>query len=151
MIEKYHIDVTPEEDSLFQDKPRNKKESQNFSLFKNWIFWIVVCVHFGIFSVFAIAEAPKKDTNNTQTSSEKNTPTPTPSPSPTPPQQITQVNTIQAPPNKTNNLTKEYVIKHGDTIHSIAKKYKLNYERLLKINNIQDPNKIIVGQKLKFL
>jgi LysM repeat protein len=50
-----------------------------------------------------------------------------------------------------NNLAKEYTVKHGDTIYSIAKKYKLDYNRLLKINNIQDPNKIKLGQKLKFI
>ena len=48
-------------------------------------------------------------------------------------------------------LVKEYVVKKGDTIYSIAKKFKLNTERLLKINNIKDPNKIALGQKLKFM
>lgn len=48
-------------------------------------------------------------------------------------------------------FTKEYVVKKGDTIYSIAKKFKLNTERLLKINNIKDPSKIFAGQKLKFM
>ena len=153
MNEKYHIDVTPEEDTLYRDNPRNKKDPQNFSLFKNPIFWIVVCVHLGVFSVFAIDVSPKKDTIDVQTPIVKSTPTPNPTPLQTPlPEPVSPINQVTPiVPNKTNNLTKEYVIKQGDTIHSIAKKYKLNYDRLLKMNNIQDPNKIIIGQKLKFL
>lgn len=46
---------------------------------------------------------------------------------------------------------KEYTIKQGDTLTTIAKKYKLSTQRLIKINNIKDVNKIQVGQKLKFM
>ena len=51
----------------------------------------------------------------------------------------------------TRQFVKEYTIKQGDTITTIAKKYKLSTERLIKINNIKDVNKIQVGQKLKFM
>lgn len=49
------------------------------------------------------------------------------------------------------NVMKFYVVKKGDTVYSIAKKFKLRTDRLLKLNGIKDPNKIIEGQKLKFL
>jgi len=50
-----------------------------------------------------------------------------------------------------SKYTQTYQVKQGDTINSIAKKYRLVTERLMKINNIKDPNKIYVGQTLKFL
>jgi LysM repeat protein len=50
-----------------------------------------------------------------------------------------------------NGLTKTYTIQKGDTVISIAKKYKLNTDRLMKINDIKDPTKLRVGQTLKFM
>lgn len=50
-----------------------------------------------------------------------------------------------------SKYTQTYQVKQGDTINSIAKKYHLVTERLMKLNNIKDPNKIYVGQTLKFL
>jgi LysM repeat protein len=47
--------------------------------------------------------------------------------------------------------TTQYIVKQGDTLISISKKYKLNVNRLLKINNIKDPTKLKVGQVLKFM
>lgn len=91
-------------------------------------------------------------------------PTPEPTPAPTPPAnndvpmdaKPTSSDVPKQTPKpiqvtKHSNLTKEYVVKKGDTIYSIAKKFKLNTEKLLKINNIKDPNKIALGQKLKFM
>lgn len=67
-------------------------------------------------------------------------------PKPTPQQQAKNTET------KTKSkYTQTYQVKQGDTINSIAKKYHLVTERLMKINNIKDPNKIYVGQTLKFL
>jgi LysM repeat protein len=51
----------------------------------------------------------------------------------------------------TKKLAEAYVVKKGDTIYSISKKFKLSTQKLLEINNIKDPNKITIGQKLKFL
>jgi LysM repeat protein len=66
-------------------------------------------------------------------------------PKPTPQQQAKNTET------KTKSkYTQTYQVKQGDTINSIAKKYRLVTERLMKINNIKDPNKIYVGQTLKF-
>lgn len=60
----------------------------------------------------------------------------------------------KAPSNVNPNypqLTKEYVVKQGDTFTGIVKKYGLNATRLKLINGIKDENKIVVGQKLKFM
>ena len=44
--------------------------------------------------------------------------------------------------------TKTYIVKKGDTLSSIAKKYGTNYQKIAKDNGIANPNKIYVGQKL---
>ena len=41
-----------------------------------------------------------------------------------------------------------YIIKSGDTLSQIATKYGTSIEALSKANNITDPSKIRVGQKL---
>ena len=95
------------------------------------------------------------------------TPTPEAIPSPTPevvkheqpwpkatPELKTYPNTKKAIPvvkEKVSRYTKEYVIQNGDTFHSIVRKYKLNPERLKKLNNITNENKIQAGQKLKLM
>lgn len=43
---------------------------------------------------------------------------------------------------------KTYTVKKGDTLGGIAKKYGTTYQKIAKDNNIKDPNKIYVGQKL---
>ena len=170
MNNTYHIDVTPEEDALFRDKPTQIKKVKKTTLLTSWIFWSVFVVHLGIFSVFAIAspkketikqESPKQEPPKTQ--EEKPFPTPQPSPSndvpiDRKPEPSKETKTAQVKPTnsikhetKQDQMTKEYVIKSGDTVFSVAKKYKLNYDRLIKMNNIKDPNKVVVGQKLKFM
>lgn len=42
-----------------------------------------------------------------------------------------------------------YVVKSGDTLSSIAGKYGTTYQVLAKYNNISNPNRISVGQKIK--
>ena len=42
-----------------------------------------------------------------------------------------------------------YVVKRGDTLSGIASKYGTTYQRLAQINDIADPNKIYIGQKIK--
>lgn len=51
----------------------------------------------------------------------------------------------------TPKLLETYVVKKGDTLYSISRKYKLNFKKLLELNKIKDPNKLNVGQKIKFL
>ncbi len=41
-----------------------------------------------------------------------------------------------------------YVVAKGDNPYSIAKKLKVSYSDLLKKNNIEDPTKLQIGQKL---
>jgi len=42
-----------------------------------------------------------------------------------------------------------YLVKKGDTLYSIARKNKTILNDLIKLNNIKDVNKIVIGQKLK--
>ena len=42
-----------------------------------------------------------------------------------------------------------YTVQVGDTLFGIAIRLKIDYNSLIKINNITDPNSIQAGQKLK--
>lgn len=163
----YHIDVTPEEDALFNPEAAFKlkeKNKKNAPISFGKVFCVVVGVHAvigaGIIATTSSAEAkPKEQVDLAQPVSEipkqyqeeptKATPTPTPLP-------VAVVESIKQTTSNSNKIhnskyTKEYTVKQGDTLYSIAKKYKLNAERLIKINNIKDVNKLTVGQKLKFM
>lgn len=41
-----------------------------------------------------------------------------------------------------------YTVKSGDTLYSIASRYKTTVSRLVQVNNISNPNVLSVGQKL---
>lgn len=41
-----------------------------------------------------------------------------------------------------------YVVQYGDTLGAIAKKYNVTVEQLMKWNNIQNPDILMVGQQL---
>jgi LysM repeat protein len=41
-----------------------------------------------------------------------------------------------------------YIVKKGDTLWTIAKKYKTTVDKIANVNNILDENKIDIGQKL---
>ena len=45
--------------------------------------------------------------------------------------------------------SKAYVVKPGDNLGSIAKRFKVSTRDIIKLNTITNPNKIRVGQKLK--
>jgi LysM repeat protein len=51
--------------------------------------------------------------------------------------------------NGNSESEKYYVIQRGDTPASIAKKLKVNSADLLKVNNIDDPRKLQIGQRLQ--
>lgn len=51
-------------------------------------------------------------------------------------------------PHITNTSSRTYIVKSGDTLSSIAKKYGTTYQKIAKDNNISNPNKIYPGQKL---
>jgi flagellum-specific peptidoglycan hydrolase FlgJ len=42
-----------------------------------------------------------------------------------------------------------YVVKKGDTLTSIAKRYNTTVQNLVNLNNIKNPDLILVGQKLR--
>lgn len=41
-----------------------------------------------------------------------------------------------------------YTVQKGDTLHGIANKLHVDYQQLLKVNNISDPDKLQIGQQL---
>lgn len=53
--------------------------------------------------------------------------------------------------NKTKKKAKYITVKAGDTLSRIAEEYNTSYEYLAKINNIQNPNLIYVGQKIEVI
>ena len=50
----------------------------------------------------------------------------------------------KAPPSSRNT----YIVKKGDNPVTIAKKFKVSYDDLVALNNIEDPHKLQIGQKL---
>lgn len=48
-----------------------------------------------------------------------------------------------------NSGKKYYTVKAGDTLSAIAKKYNTTVDKLVKLNNINNANKIYAGQKLR--
>lgn len=48
-----------------------------------------------------------------------------------------------------NLKDKIYIVKKGDTLSCIAKKYNTTYQELANYNHISNPNFIVVGQKIK--
>lgn len=58
--------------------------------------------------------------------------------------------TTTTPTTPATSTTDEiYVVKSGDTLSGIAKKYGATYQKLAAYNNISNPNVITVGQKIK--
>lgn len=52
-------------------------------------------------------------------------------------------------PDKPTPKVEYYIVKKGDNLTKIAKKYKTSVNQLVKWNNIKNPNLIKVGQKLR--
>ncbi len=181
MNNKYHIDLTPEEEALFRDVDvdNNKSDKRNpFLRFTfNKVFVAVLGVHLllvGVIGSNAIAGALTNKTtsdSNGQTSNavaantgsvEESENKPTAESTPKVTQEPKQTTTPPAasketlakpsvPKKHTEEYTKTYTVKSGDTINSISRKYKLNASVLLKLNNIKNSDKIYVGQTLKFV
>jgi LysM repeat protein len=159
METKYHIDVTEEEDNLFKDLCTQDTASQTKQNNK-LTFTVIAIAHLAIVAVIGSStlwanpstSLNAEDKQLIETSEPKVTPIQAPIAAPiveTTPTPASQPNSTLNKQTKT--LTSQYVVKKGDTIYSIAKKYKLNLEQLIQINQIKDPNKITVGQNLKFL
>jgi LysM repeat protein len=49
----------------------------------------------------------------------------------------------EAPPTTT------HIVKKGDTLSAIAKKYRCTVQQLMKWNNLKNANSLRIGQKLK--
>lgn len=49
----------------------------------------------------------------------------------------------------TTNNTTTYKVKRGDTLGEIAKRYKTTVSHLARVNNLANPNLIVVGQELQ--
>jgi LysM repeat protein len=44
---------------------------------------------------------------------------------------------------------REYVVKRGDTVYGISKRFKVSQKRLVEINNIADPSLIRIGREIR--
>lgn len=63
---------------------------------------------------------------------------------------VSQVKSIEATPVKKPEPTPVYyTVQKGDNLETIAKKYKTTVAALQKLNNLNNPNLIYNGQKLK--
>lgn len=82
------------------------------------------------------------------------TPPPT-SPTPVTPPVVAPTPSAPAPTSETapqpasTGPTTEYTIVKGDNPYEIAKRFHVSYDSLMKLNNITDPRKIQIGQKLQ--
>lgn len=60
---------------------------------------------------------------------------------------------VETPKKETNNdkneNVKQYKIKNGNTLSGIAKKFGTTVDELVKINNIKNPNLIMIGEIIK--
>ncbi|MFA1713761.1 LysM peptidoglycan-binding domain-containing protein [Peribacillus frigoritolerans] len=66
------------------------------------------------------------------------------------PGQVLKVNAITSNPDKSKNITDVYVVKLGDSLSTIAKRYNLSLSALLKINpNISNSDRIRIGQTIR--
>lgn len=171
--QSYHIDTTEEEAALFVEPPVVKKPLFELPVFPKIslnfpkIFCVVLGAHillgvalFGTTLKDSLKEEDKKALiEPTQTPASEASPTsnvvihePVPKivhkPAPACSPKVTPITPLTPPKSK---YTEKYVVKQGDTFHKIVQKFKLNAEKLQKINNIKDPNKITVGQTLKFM
>lgn len=157
MNSEYHIDVTPEEDQLFRDCPLPRQNRFKSTLTSKSLWIIVAGVHLLI--VAAIVGVPTMSASNPKASDETISPAITQPQSatsnqPAPIALVTSNSTTGYASSQTlanRSLTTTYTVRPKDTIYSIAKKYKLSASRLIKLNNLKDPNKIVPGQVLKFL
>ena len=93
-------------------------------------------------SVLQVGQVLKVPEKSVQTAGEV-AGTQVPAPSPDAPQAVTN----GAQPVSTAGMT-EYTVVKGDNPYKIAKRFKVGFEELMKVNNISDPKKIQIGQKL---
>ena len=63
---------------------------------------------------------------------------------------ISSIEAIEDVPINLNDISSIniYIVKPGDSIWKIAKKYKTSMDNIIKINNLENPDAIDVGQKI---
>ena len=172
-----HIDVTEEENLLFQDlllkQPQQPTSKLTTISFKTTLFVVLGLHIIGAAAVFGLQQTTDVKTiikellpTESVVASPNSSPSPTPeSPAITPeasapvatkPQPVVpatkqQLTVPVVPKHNIPTPIKEYVVKKGDNFNKIVKKYKLNPQALIKLNHIKNTNSLIVGQKLKFM
>lgn len=52
-------------------------------------------------------------------------------------------------PKKKVEIPEYYVIRSGDTLEKVAKKFDITVDELVKLNNIPDPEYIFMGNQIK--
>lgn len=159
----YHIDVTPEEDALFRDTQptKSKKQQTKFTKMFVAVFGVHALIVFGIVITAQTTDALeiKKEIRIDEPQQLLGSPDPdelipknvnpaAKSPINAAPNQSKPTNEHQTKHSVQHART--YTVKPGDTITSISKKFKLSSQRLIEINQIKNPNKIAVGQQLRF-
>ena len=142
-FDKFHIDVSYEESLIFQEPTvsTSPKDRLNFMNIKT--ITIVIALHLLPLAVIMAKSTPGK------TDPVPEMPLPTPSPSTPLPLPVPLPKPLP-PSSNNNNVTTTYVVKPGDTITKIVKRYKLSTKALLELNHLKDPNNIKTGQVLKF-
>lgn len=156
MQKEYHIDVTPEEDNLFRYQEEVNKTNKKMN-----IKIIVAIVAFHIFGAVGIYATSPKSVQAPPSDAIKPLPEPTPSATCTPvpvpmdakPLPLPSIEKPKAIPKPVTKPVQKSVLNHtvnkGDTIYSIAKRYKMKADTLAKLNKIKDMSKIRIGQVLK--
>ena len=60
-----------------------------------------------------------------------------------------KLNKAQSNLNNTSSMKKQYIVKSGDTLSSIASKHGMSVEDLAKLNNLNSMARVDAGQTLK--
>ena len=96
-----------------------------------------------------VADAsPTSTPRPTPTERPQATPTATPADTPTPTPTATAVATVPVTPAPTAVPASTYVVEQGDTLAAIAQRFGVSVAALQAVNEIEDPNQIVIGQVL---
>jgi murein DD-endopeptidase MepM/ murein hydrolase activator NlpD len=63
-------------------------------------------------------------------------------------ERVTSV-TVQSAPSKQSSHPRFHIVRKGDTLYSIARKYKIHIDTLYKINRLKEASILQIGQKIK--
>jgi len=109
-------------------KPRLPKDPKKAAKIKNLIFWLAIVLMLGSAIFFFWRGLTLKPSSS--------------QPTPSTPEQSSPTTTPSEPEGQV------YIVKSGDTLYGIAKKFGVSVDDLVKANNIKDPNKLSIGDKL---